>query len=710
MSLAAAMYHKLANAKDPAMRSLHTALQQYGVQGFYDTEADARAQIKTSLNELLALTIREADIIVCTVAAAAKVNLINNLNPAVVFIDECARLPELKCLIPISSYSPTAWILTGDHKQMRPTVLSAGRLYEDPPFTNPFENQVLLSLFERFILAGYEHKMLTVQHRCRGDISPWVSQTFYHGRVTKALMTTQQKDLLAVVRSFTRDQLGIPTATNRYAVNIQESRSLKEQGGKSSLNTDELNHIMADLALIHAHPELQNMSVCIMSFYKAQVTRFKALCSELPGVTVVDGNEHLSRITVKTVDSAQGTEFDIVLISFVQTRRSSFLGEPHRLNVALTRARWLLGIYSNWELIAEQRSSNKYLVRLFNDLTLNNQVTDRQATPVVCANCQQPGHMVRNCPENRVPHCRRCQEYGDYEEARGHLAQNCTRHERPPRCRQCGTIGHRRANCPQVTCAICRELGHSATVCAAPCNRCRQTGHTSRTCHTLVSRAYLHQLREARAQEEARLGNPVGPRWAYNPDTTDEQVEEQQVEEEQVQTGPVVGITAALEAWGTPEPVRGPERIPETPTPEQPAQDTTTTLWNWLRFPFRTMPDPTTDVHVTDETVTNDFVTDRHITHIATEIPLMSGALSVPQTPVMSGAWPEAEPAQEVQPAQAVQSAQELQPTPEAHPTSAAWNWDNINSADQAGTSTATTWDNNNSEDQQHAAADESTW
>jgi hypothetical protein len=60
----------------------------------------------------------------------------------------------------------------------------------------------------------------------------------------------------------------------------------------------------------------------------------------------VDGNEVIFPIATKTVDSAQGTEYDIVLISFVQTRRPAFLGEPHRLIVALTRARWMLGIYT----------------------------------------------------------------------------------------------------------------------------------------------------------------------------------------------------------------------------------------------------------------------------------------------------------------------------------------------------------------------------
>jgi superfamily I DNA and/or RNA helicase len=103
---------------------------------------------------------------------------------------------------------------------------------------------------------------------------------------------------------------------------------------------------MNDIRRICAYPTLKTMTVGILSFYKAQITRLKAECFKLPGITVVDGNEYLSNVTTKTVDGAQGAEFDIVLLSFVRTTRPAFLAEPYRLVVALTRAKWLLGIYT----------------------------------------------------------------------------------------------------------------------------------------------------------------------------------------------------------------------------------------------------------------------------------------------------------------------------------------------------------------------------
>jgi hypothetical protein len=78
-----------------------------------------------------------------------------------------------------------------------------------------------------------------------------------------------------------------------------------------------VQHITDDIQRIRPTPVLANLSICILSFYKAQVTKFKAACFNALNVTILDGNEIISPISTKTVDSAQGTEYDIVLLSLV---------------------------------------------------------------------------------------------------------------------------------------------------------------------------------------------------------------------------------------------------------------------------------------------------------------------------------------------------------------------------------------------------------
>lgn len=226
------------------MRRTWTAyLKDYGEHGFYDTDVATRTGIKLQLNDLIAQVLQDADIIICTVAAAAKVTLAENFHPTIVYVDEAGRLTELKTLIAFGLYAPLAFILSGDHKQLRPTVLSANRHRDDPPFLNPFQNQMLLSFFERMIIAGHEHFMLKIQHRCSGNIPGWVSKQFYHNQVQRAPLTLEKQDLLETICSFVRKQLGVPRPTNRYAVDLTGSRSEKENGGTSFYNEHEIQHV-----------------------------------------------------------------------------------------------------------------------------------------------------------------------------------------------------------------------------------------------------------------------------------------------------------------------------------------------------------------------------------------------------------------------------------------------------------------------------------
>jgi hypothetical protein len=140
---------------------------------------------------------------------------------------------------------------------------------------------------------------------------------------------------------------------------------------------------------------------------------------------------------------------------------------------------------------------DRHLVSLFNDLRSNHHGATRAAREMTCLRCQKTGHMARDCDQERVPMCRRCQENGDNERARGHTAANCEHYDRPPRCHECREIGHRRANCPLVTYATCDSLGHSAAACTTPqtCHRCHQPGHTQKDCNTVLSRAFLREQR-----------------------------------------------------------------------------------------------------------------------------------------------------------------------------------------------------------------------
>ncbi|OAA33813.1 Zinc finger, CCHC retroviral-type [Moelleriella libera RCEF 2490] len=108
---------------------------------------------------------------------------------------------------------------------------------------------------------------------------------------------------------------------------------------------------------------------------------------------------------------------------------------------------------------------------------------------ITCSNCSQDGHRLRDCPEPRVDKfaCRNCGKSG-------HRANDCPE---PPNldnmeCRRCGEMGHMGKDCPQRGGRACRNCGsedHMARDCDQPrnmdnvtCRNCEQTGHFSRDC------------------------------------------------------------------------------------------------------------------------------------------------------------------------------------------------------------------------------------
>ena len=114
--------------------------------------------------------------------------------------------------------------------------------------------------------------------------------------------------------------------------------------GRSSIskgsiaNKDEADLIAEVVRVLHtAYGVDITAQVCIITFYAAQVTCIQQSLSAL-GLS-------WAKIRVLTVDSFQGSESDIILLSFVRsnTRNSvGFVRDMQRLNVAITRAKHLM--------------------------------------------------------------------------------------------------------------------------------------------------------------------------------------------------------------------------------------------------------------------------------------------------------------------------------------------------------------------------------
>ena len=121
----------------------------------------------------------------------------------------------------------------------------------------------------------------------------------------------------------------------------------------------------------------------IITFYRAQVALIKQLLRQ----------KGFQKVLVATVDSSQGCEADLVIVSFVRSnngRRPSqttgflagFLNDDRRMNVALTRARHQLICIGNaqamnntdntstiWGLVTDAKERDCILIRNHKDFT-----------------------------------------------------------------------------------------------------------------------------------------------------------------------------------------------------------------------------------------------------------------------------------------------------------------------------------------------------
>ena len=278
-----------------------------------------------------------ADVIFCTLCSSGC-SIMRLISVDDLIVDEAAAATEPDLYVPFRC-QPSRLLIVGDPQQLPATVKSplAKRLGLDR------------SLHDRLMNGcGWEFHMLNVQHRMHPDISKFPSRHFYHGRVTDGEKTHVRGGDMAYLLD------GRP-----YKFLQINGIAKKCEENESSLNQEEADAVVRlvwELKTLCPGDIAQSTSadrVRIITFYKAQVTLIQK-CLEEKG---------LAGVPVSTVDSAQGCEADIVLVSFVMGAKVGFLNDDRRMNVALTRAKHQLICVGN-----VQRFSNLSLAPTLKEL------------------------------------------------------------------------------------------------------------------------------------------------------------------------------------------------------------------------------------------------------------------------------------------------------------------------------------------------------
>ena len=232
-------------------------------------------------------------------------------------IDEAGQCiePMAYCIFPLAS----KYVLAGDHLQLPPTVLSmeATKL--------GFAKSVL----EIGIGNIKNTYLLDTQYRMQSSIAGFSSNYFYEGKLTTA----------EHLRSADKNIVFIDTAGSGFnETNGSNGMSLQNEG---------------ELKIIEKLLESENINIetlAIISPYAGQVNAIKEKLNH--------------KIRISTIDSFQGQEKEIIILSLVRSNDEGeigFLKDYRRMNVAITRAKQKLFVIGDSATIGADNFYNAFL-------------------------------------------------------------------------------------------------------------------------------------------------------------------------------------------------------------------------------------------------------------------------------------------------------------------------------------------------------------
>ncbi len=266
-------------------------------------------------------------------------------------VDEASQCPLPFSLIPC--LISKRWVLVGDHKQLEPLVM------------DPRARAGLKSWFDMAVQDLEELGrvvMLDIQYRCPHEVGSYLSRQFYGSNLKNDEGDDRDHDHLPIDadksvsdeinRSFSRaglelrigpSQLNVLTDPSNHLIFVDTVGRSPEQGRRSKSNEGEA---ILSSYLVRLFSNATD-SILFLSPYHQQNELVRRMIGEGSGVTM------------GTVDSYQGRQADIVILSLVRSNKNGMLGflrNVRRLNVAMSRCLKKLIIISDSVTIRMNRA------------------------------------------------------------------------------------------------------------------------------------------------------------------------------------------------------------------------------------------------------------------------------------------------------------------------------------------------------------------
>eukprot|EP00884_Botryococcus_braunii_P001756 jgi/Botrbrau1/11581/Bobra.247_1s0002.1 len=332
------LHYQVANANVAEWKELRGLLKLREEVGELSA-ADERklAQVRSEAERSV---LAAADVICCTCVAAGDRRLYG-MRFHRVLLDESTQATEAESLIPITKGAKQV-VLIGDHCQLGPVIMS------------PRASKAGLgtSLFERLVALGHKPSRLAVQYRMHPALSRFPSDIFYEGAL--------QNGVTAAQRSFPSLGFPWPSADRPMMFYSQSGQEEISPSGTSYLNRTESTAVEKLVTYLLGKGVTPDQ-IGVITPYEGQ--RVHIMSTML--VSGVRQKDLYSAVEVSSVDAFQGREKDFIIVSCVRASEKQgigFLGDPRRLNVALTRAKYGLILVGNPKVLSQHDLWKKLLV------------------------------------------------------------------------------------------------------------------------------------------------------------------------------------------------------------------------------------------------------------------------------------------------------------------------------------------------------------
>lgn len=332
-----------------------------------DSIIDEFREKATPTENILQIVKNYASIVASTCAQATKVakySSIANDKAKYVIVDEAARVNPLELINAILMGIKV--ILVGDQMQLPQYLeVQAVSRYEKEGGSIASQYSQLLtkslfgSLYENLERAYLDKRIrarrtvrLDEQYRMNPLIGDFISNEFYDGGIKSAPGTA------AKINDF-----GLFNGKSLAFIDIPATKGKEEGVSTSYCRSVEIEKTIKIMAKLFSKNPGSCLDIGVLSFYKTQINEIEKKARDS------FSSEQLSRTEFGTVDSFQGKEFDIVIISCVRSNGSDnakaavgFLSNsPNRINVALSRAKKLLVLIGDSETLNKSDSLNHFV-------------------------------------------------------------------------------------------------------------------------------------------------------------------------------------------------------------------------------------------------------------------------------------------------------------------------------------------------------------